>query len=107
MNTPSEVTQGRQQVPPVPVQMTPSTWEGCEGELRKSLPKTAKEPENQPDHRQPCQTRADHSTEAEYPPGGEDGQPTSFLQEISECHFGAGWIKYTSATGVTEQPVPA
>lgn len=39
-----------EQVPPVLVQMTPSTWEECEEELSKSLPKTAKEPKNQPEH---------------------------------------------------------
>lgn len=50
MNTLTEVTHGRQQVPPVSAQMTPSTWEEYEEELRKSLPKTAKEPKNQPDH---------------------------------------------------------
>lgn len=50
INTLTEVTQGRQQVPPVSVQMTPNTWEKCEEELTKSLGKTAKEPKNQPEH---------------------------------------------------------
>lgn len=55
INTLTEVTQGRQQVPPVSAQITPNTWEECGEELRKSLPKprkhlTAKEPKNQPDH---------------------------------------------------------
>lgn len=44
-----EISQGRQQVPPVSVQMTPNTWEECGQELRKSLPQTAKEAKNHPD----------------------------------------------------------
>lgn len=49
-STLTEVSQGRQQVPPVSVQMTPKTWEEGEEELKKSLPKTAEEPKNQPEH---------------------------------------------------------
>lgn len=83
--------------------MTPKTWEEGEEELRKSLPKIAEEAKNQPEH-SPVRPRV--ISEAEHPTGGE-GQTTLFLQEISECHFGAGWIKHTSATGATEQPVHA
>lgn len=83
--------------------MTPKTWEEGEEELRKSLPKIAEEPKNQPEH---STVTLRVISEAEYPPAG-DGQTTPFLQEISECHSRAGWIKYTSATGATEQPVHA
>lgn len=103
MNALTEVTQGRQQVPPASGSNDPQEWEKSEEELRKSLPKIAEEAKKQPEH-SPVRLRV--MREAEHPPGV-DGQTTPFLQEISECHFGAGWITYTSATGATEQPVHA
>lgn len=75
-------------------------WRGAQQEPPKDCKGT-----KEPAWAQHCQTQIDHFPEAEHPPGGEDGQTTSSRQEISECYFGVGWVKYTSASGVTEQPV--
>lgn len=96
INTLTEVTQGRQQVPPVSAQMTPKAWKECEEEFTKSLPRPrkdliAKEPENQPEH-STARLRL-LTSEAEYPLRGEGVQTMSFPREISGCYSGVGWIK--------------
>lgn len=97
INTLTEVTQGRQQVPPVSAQMTPKAWNECEEGFTKSLPRPrkdliAKEPENQPEHS--IARLGLVTSEAEYPLRGEGVQTMSFPREISGCYSGVGWIKY-------------
>lgn len=103
MNTLTGVTQGRQQVPPVSGSNDPQDlgggWRGTQEEPPKDCRGT-----KEAAWAQHCHTQGDQWG---WVPTAGDGQTTPFLQEISECHSRAGWIKYTSATGATEQPVHA